>query len=159
MYSPKQGVDSGTDCLSDRVLPMYPARIHLGPFDTRRQMYPGKRPQVRGFLQLQCLSPDRLGIRLTSGPHIVVCTAQLESQACCQCGSRLGYFVRRVLFSTRLGLKLKGRKCVCSSNCQNDIPVELRLSWRFPVGQYRYNDMVSPRPSFRSPPTTEPPSV
>lgn len=46
----KREVDSGTDCLSDRVLPMHPARIHLGPFDNRRQMYSGKRPQIRGVL-------------------------------------------------------------------------------------------------------------
>lgn len=40
----------GTDCFSDRVLPMHTIGIHLGPFDNGRQMYPGKRPQIRGVL-------------------------------------------------------------------------------------------------------------
>lgn len=39
-----QELTQRTDCLSNGVLPMHAAKIHLGPFDTGRQVYPSKGP-------------------------------------------------------------------------------------------------------------------
>lgn len=46
-------------------------------------------------------------------------------------------------------IKLKVGKCLGSSSGQDDFPIILRLPWGLPLGQYRYNYMVSVRHKCR----------
>ena len=48
----------------------------------------------------------------------------------------------------RVTIKLRVKKRVGSSSRQDDFPIQLRFPWRFPLGQYRYNHLVSETSRF-----------